>query len=521
MLCFLSQGSILVLTNANSTEPDIASISSAVTDFLATVFTTISTSTFTDSLIPLTYETSVFEATIATATALAGDSTSISINTTTVLSDATIITSDNTIATNNTAPTVGGTTAATNDTAPTVGGTTAATNDTAPTVGGTTAATNDTAPTVGGTTAATKDTAPTVGGTTAATKDTVTKNNTTPSPLPTAGTSNTAATPTNTAATAITSQSSTISSLLANITIVNCDCSTFCFNGSANITDGSEFNRDIVEGREPRAPTSDAASVRNSLVDNNGCQIPYNISHLNVNATSYIWFCYKDQCWSNGNNTSNCPSGKYALIELTSDEPNKTISINVQSLSKRSRSTTQEQECLHYYYYMPMSDYTEENIEVHMINSTKSIVLQNVTNQSTTNKGWQKVSLNMSRSEDNYTLEFHFKTTKNSTSTDPVYFALDEIAVYNVSCKVVDTLQNPSSTTTTSPLPSTTTDVGLIVALTLGLGIPFIFGIMAGIFYLMKKYLHKKLRHRQDSYIPTAQLPSNQYGYYGIGLSSF
>ncbi|CAF0846936.1 unnamed protein product [Adineta ricciae] len=508
ILCFLSQGSILVLTNENSTEPEIASTSSAVTDSLTTVFTPISTSIYTDSSTSLAYETSVFEAIIATTTALVNDSTSISINTTTALSATTAGTSD--IATTNNTTLSPLLTTGTSNTAATAGSTTAGTSYIATT-------SNTTLSSL--LTTETNNTAAIRSSTTAGTSDTGTISNKTPSPLSTTGTSNTAATPTNTAATAITSQSSIIPSLLENITIVNCDCSTFCFNGPANITDGSEFNTDVVEGKDPRAPTSDAASILNSSDGNNGCQIPYNISHLNVTATSYIWFCYKDQCWSTSNNISSCSLGKYALIELTSDEPNKTISIHVQRSSKRSRATTQE--CLRYYYYMPMSNYTEDKIEVHMVSSTNSSVLQNVTNQNTTNKGWHGVSLNMFPSKDNYTLEFHFKTTKNSTSNDSVYFALDEIAVYSTSCEDVDALQNPSSTTTTSPLPSTTTDVGLIVALTLGLGIPFIFGIMAGTFYLMKKYSQKKLRHRQDSSTLTAQLPSDQYGYYGIGLSSF
>ncbi|CAF1400215.1 unnamed protein product, partial [Rotaria sordida] len=86
-------------------------------------------------------------------------------------------------------------------------------------------------------------------------------------------------------------------------------------------------------------------------------------------------------------------------------------------------------------------------------------------------------------------------------SNKTIYFALDNIELYNRDCQSVPeppttpltTSQSPTTTTTTTTKPDEPTppppsnNLGLILGLSLGLGIPALLALIGGIVYCVKK----------------------------------
>ncbi|CAF4889118.1 unnamed protein product, partial [Rotaria sp. Silwood2] len=139
---------------------------------------------------------------------------------------------------------------------------------------------------------------------------------------------------------------------------------------------------------------------------------------------------------------------------------------------------------------------------------------------------WEFKSVTFNSTFSPYTLVFSFSVDGNDQTVDgisnrTVYFALDNIELYDFNCSYVDD-ELPSSTvmatreitiistaTTTTPLATTTTTItittttqpevvttakpnlALILGLSLGLGIPFVLGILIGLVYYFKVYKPK------------------------------
>ncbi|CAF4666954.1 unnamed protein product [Rotaria sp. Silwood1] len=109
-------------------------------------------------------------------------------------------------------------------------------------------------------------------------------------------------------------------------------------------------------------------------------------------------------------------------------------------------------------------------------------------------------------------LSFNFRIDSgnetNNKSYSPIYFALDDIDLYDGDCATVEQFLNSLTTTPrpTTPSPSSGPNLALILGLSLGLGIPAVAGAVGGSVYYFGKKKHikincEKLSHRKDNYI--------------------
>ncbi|CAF4279509.1 unnamed protein product, partial [Rotaria sordida] len=99
------------------------------------------------------------------------------------------------------------------------------------------------------------------------------------------------------------------------VQIFSCNFSTTpCFEGGGlAVTNGSEFTSVDIINEPPRAPLSDVTSIIDPTDNNEKCKLPYQPSIDNsTNITSsYVWFCYKNQCPTESQQLANCRSGKF------------------------------------------------------------------------------------------------------------------------------------------------------------------------------------------------------------------
>ncbi|UJR32787.1 hypothetical protein I4U23_020249 [Adineta vaga] len=255
------------------------------------------------------------------------------------------------------------------------------------------------------------------------------------------------------------------------------------------------------------------------------CAIPYNVSFFtNTSINWNIWFCFENECPSNiDNKTLNCSSGKYSLIPFEPGVSNRTISINVPSSNGKLRS--KDSQCLYYYYYItPLNTTLESNarIQVYMIDNNTELSISIATDVNMTQNSWQKSYVDIASSTGNYTVEFRFEyNIKDLETNETIYFALDDITVYDANCKHVREIKDSDSTTTTiSSLPNKP-DVGLALGFGLGLGLPFIFLIVLGSFCYMKKCRHKNTNNEIITKSYTSRTSINPYDYYDIQTTYF
>ncbi|CAF1060928.1 unnamed protein product [Rotaria sp. Silwood1] len=301
------------------------------------------------------------------------------------------------------------------------------------------------------------------------------------------------------------------------IPIFSCDFSTnSCFeNNEVLITNGNEFTPvDISE--PPRAPLSDASSISKPINNNEACQFPYRLPIDNsTNTTSSdIWFCYKNQCLTESQELVNCTSGNYGLISIGAWESSKTIveSINEGTIIQNSVG----ERCLRYYYYITVYDQLDwgQRISV-LIKSDNETEIDQVSAVDMVENRWYSRNVTFNATFANYTVMFHFEVTNENRTFDPelnktIYFALDNIEIYNRNCRnmiepstspmtttVTTTSQSPAATTTTPepdgstvepppPSPQSSNNLGLILGLSLGLGIPALLSVIGGVVYCLK-----------------------------------
>ncbi|CAF4637214.1 unnamed protein product [Rotaria sp. Silwood1] len=93
-------------------------------------------------------------------------------------------------------------------------------------------------------------------------------------------------------------------------------------------------------------------------------------------------------------------------------------------------------------------------------------------------------------------LSFNFRIDSgnetNNKSYSPIYFALDDIDLYDGDCATVEQFLNSLTTTPrpTTPSPSSGPNLALILGLSLGLGIPAVAGAIGGSVYYFGKKKH-------------------------------
>ncbi|CAF4182541.1 unnamed protein product, partial [Rotaria sordida] len=253
------------------------------------------------------------------------------------------------------------------------------------------------------------------------------------------------------------------------IPIFNCDFSiNSCFDDSElRITNGNEFNSVDIINEPPRAPLSDVSSINKPTDNNELCKLPYQPSiddSTNI-TSSYVWFCYKNQCPTESQELANCKSGSYGLISIDAWERNKTI---VQSISQNMiiRDSIGEQ-CLRYYYYFTVYDNLDWGQKISVLikydnqNSNESEI-DRVSVVDIVENRWYSRNITFSSIFINYTLIFRFEVTNINRTSDPalnkiIYFALDNIDLYRQSCwNVIEPSTSPISTSQSSIITTTT-----------------------------------------------------------------
>ncbi|CAF4229848.1 unnamed protein product [Adineta steineri] len=310
--------------------------------------------------------------------------------------------------------------------------------------------------------------------------------------------------------------------------IFRCDFTTSCFgNDDLEVTDGSEFNPSelIATSQPPPAPVSDVTSTSKSHLfshptsmyifphitakpTSNGqlCNLPYR-PPLDDNSTTTnwdMWFCYNNQCPTT-NGEATCRTDQYGLISLNASETLKTITDPL-TPNVMARDASGDQ-CLRFYYYFTVYDGKDwgQQIQLRIIpkDSTKpSFSIGTITAIDMQQNKWQLKNITFKSEVSSYELEVNFTVTTENRTEDAgmnrtVYFALDNIELYNYNCSYVrDELE---VTTTTTVLTTTTADPGttppeepnnlpLILGLSLGIGIPVLLAIIGlGVYFYMKK----------------------------------
>ncbi|CAF4983894.1 unnamed protein product [Rotaria sp. Silwood1] len=269
-------------------------------------------------------------------------------------------------------------------------------------------------------------------------------------------------------------------------------------------------------------------SILDEPTDNNEtCDIPYRpLIDNSTNTTSWdLNFCYMNQCPTKNQVLANCTLGNYGLITIDAWESDKTIveSINEGMMIQKSV----EERCLLYWYYITVYDQLDwgQRISV-LIKSDNETEIDQVSAVDMVENRWYSRNITFNAIFANYTLMFHFEVTTENRTNDPalnktIYFALDNIEIYNRNCRrifesststitttVTTTSQSPTATTTTAepPPPPPSNNLGLILGLSLGLGIPALLSVIGGVVYFIKKTKARPKVVAQNSEV-TAEIP--------------
>ncbi|CAF5134984.1 unnamed protein product [Rotaria sp. Silwood1] len=191
-----------------------------------------------------------------------------------------------------------------------------------------------------------------------------------------------------------------------------------------------------------------------------------------------------------------------------------------------------EERCLLYWYYITVYDQLDwgQRISV-LIKSDNETEIDQVSAVDMVENRWYSRNITFNAIFANYTLMFHFEVTNENRTFDPalnktIYFALDNIEIYNRNCRdmtepptsptttsVTTTSQSPAATTTTTttttaepPPPPPSNNLGLILGLSLGLGIPALLSVIGGVVYFIKKTKARPKVVAQNSEV-TAEIP--------------
>ncbi|CAF1140238.1 unnamed protein product [Rotaria sordida] len=315
---------------------------------------------------------------------------------------------------------------------------------------------------------------------------------TTPTPTTTTTVSTTTTSITTTVSTTTTSTTTTEE---PPVQIFSCNFSTTpCFEGGGlTVTNGNEFNSVDIISEPPRAPLSDVSSANGPTDNNERCELPYRLpigNSTNENSPE-IWFCYKNQCPTKSQKLANCKSGNYGLISIEPWESRKTIfkSINKGMMIRNSVG----EQCLLYYYYFTVYDKLDWGQHISVIiksdNATDNeIEIDRLSAVDMIENRWQSRTKTFNSAPTNNSLIFRFEVTNINRTIDPalnktIYFALDNIELFNQKCQSVtdpSTVQTTisQSPTTTSKLdeltaapPPTSNKLGLILGLSLGFAV--------------------------------------------------
>ncbi|CAF3408339.1 unnamed protein product [Rotaria socialis] len=267
-----------------------------------------------------------------------------------------------------------------------------------------------------------------------------------------------------------TSIQSTTSSLTTQkplIELFTCDfTTTLCFeNSELLLANGSQFiTSDLSE--PPRVPLSDVSSISEPTSNNETCELPYQprVDNTTNTTSSEIWFCYNNQCPTMNKKIANCRLGYYGLVSINAWESSKTINQLI-SQDVMMRDSVEEQ-CLQYYYYFTVYEKLVFGQQVSVLiksdnKAEDEIEVDRLSDIDMIENRWHSRNVTFNSTSTNYTLIFRFEVAAANRTKDPalnktIYFALDNINMYNRNCRNV--FESFVSQTTTVSQPSTTTE---------------------------------------------------------------
>ncbi|CAF1154156.1 unnamed protein product [Rotaria sordida] len=291
--------------------------------------------------------------------------------------------------------------------------------------------------------------------------------------------------------------------------------------GELVVTNGSEFTSVDIINEPPRAPLSDVSSINEPTDNNELCKLPYQPSidnSTNENGAE-LWFCYKNQCPTESQQLANCKSGNYGLISIEPWESSKTIneSINEEMMIRSSVG----QRCLRYYYYFTVYDKLDWGQHISVLikfdNETNNeIEIDRLSAVDMIENRWYSRDKTFNSILANYSLMFRFEVTNvnrtdNPASNKTIYFALDNIELFNQNCQSVTDpstgqttiSQSPATTSksdeVTPPPPPPPNNLGLILGLSLGLGIPLLLFIIGSVFFTVKRSKQRRIIVKKEN----------------------
>ncbi|CAF4624422.1 unnamed protein product, partial [Rotaria socialis] len=282
-----------------------------------------------------------------------------------------------------------------------------------------------------------------------------------------------------------TSIQSTTSSLTTQkplIELFTCDfTTTLCFeNSELLLANGSQFiTSDLSE--PPRVPLSDVSSISEPTSNNETCELPYQprVDNTTNTTSSEIWFCYNNQCPTMNKKIANCRLGYYGLVSINAWESSKTINQLI-SQDVMMRDSVEEQ-CLQYYYYFTVYEKLVFGQQVSVLiksdnKAEDEIEVDRLSDIDMIENRWHSRNVTFNSTSTNYTLIFRFEVAAANRTKDPalnktIYFALDNINMYNRNCRTAKG-----------------NDFFLILGLSLGLSILIVATLAVGGFFCVKTF---------------------------------
>ncbi|CAF3485557.1 unnamed protein product [Rotaria sp. Silwood1] len=242
--------------------------------------------------------------------------------------------------------------------------------------------------------------------------------------------------------------------------------------------------------------------ITDSTASSSATSVTWDITGTTMNATITITVTIRpptplllcdftnDACFSVGNESVEVTDGRnYALIHFElGGNTSKKVTADAKPRTQSDNGISKQ--CLRYYYYMTYYDDTlYREIQVYIENSrgAEEKRIDTVPHQNMSANGWQRRRVDFDWTNNTYKLSFNFRIDSgnetNNKSYSPIYFALDDIDLYDGDC-------------------ATGPNLALILGLSLGLGIPAVAGAIGGSVYYFgkKKHISKSLPTASDTY---------------------
>lgn len=146
-------------------------------------------------------------------------------------------------------------------------------------------------------------------------------------------------------------------------------------------------------------------------VNDGQCQIPFQPSNDQENATWNMYFCYKKQCPIDNNGTmDSCRSGRYGFVELNASNSYITIRDNIVFSIPSIRAA--KQRCLRYWYYFTVYNETDWGQSMELAVETEDDfewerVIDQISVKDMKENRWYSRSVSFNTSLTNFSVSYH------------------------------------------------------------------------------------------------------------------